>query len=66
VRVAQGPGRTAEVLAWWVGLTGLWLVLITTVDPLETAVGAAVALVAAVAARAAREAAAARRGGESR
>ncbi|MER6140096.1 hypothetical protein ABT174_08555 [Streptomyces sparsogenes] len=47
-----------EVLAWWVGLTGLWLVLISTVDPLEVVVGAGVGLAAAVAARAARRAAA--------
>ncbi|MGW7517356.1 hypothetical protein ACWGJ2_17375 [Streptomyces sp. NPDC054796] len=47
----------SEVLLWWLALTGLWLVLITTVDALETAVGAACALLAAVAARAARRAA---------
>ncbi|MFE2377776.1 hypothetical protein [Streptomyces sp. NPDC059398] len=46
----------AEVLLWWVLLTALWLVLISTVDVLETVVGAALALPAAVAARAARTA----------
>lgn len=45
-----------EVLAWWVALTGLWLVLISTVDGVEVAVGACVALVAASGARAARRA----------
>ena len=45
-----------EVLAWWVALTGLWLVLISTVDAVEVAVGAAVALLAASGARAARRA----------
>lgn len=45
-----------EVLAWWVALTGLWLVLISTVDRVELAVGALAALVAAFGARAARRA----------
>ncbi|MGW9027460.1 hypothetical protein ACWGQ5_25475 [Streptomyces sp. NPDC055722] len=45
-----------EVLGWWAGLTVLWLVLISTVDPLEWVVGASSALVAALAARAARRA----------
>ncbi|MDX3229095.1 hypothetical protein [Streptomyces sp. ME19-01-6] len=47
-----------EVLAWWAALTALWIVLISTVDLLEVAVGAGVGLLAAVAARAARRAAA--------
>ncbi len=45
-----------EVLAWWVALTGLWLVLISTVDRVELTVGALAALVAAFGARAARRA----------
>lgn len=47
----------SEVLAWWAALTVLWMVLISTVDPVETVVGAALALPAAGAARAARRAA---------
>ncbi|GAA2572820.1 MULTISPECIES: hypothetical protein [Streptomyces] len=46
----------AEVAAWWVPLAALWLVLISTVDPLELAVGAAASAVAALAARGARRA----------
>ncbi|MCH5671377.1 hypothetical protein [Streptomyces gilvus] len=46
----------AELLGWWVALALLWLVLISTVDPLELAVGAGSALVGALAARAARRA----------
>ena len=46
----------AEILAWWAALAVLWLVLITTVDPLELAVGAGAAGVAALAATAARRA----------
>ncbi|MEU6258452.1 hypothetical protein [Streptomyces sp. NPDC047043] len=46
----------AEVLAWWAGLAVLWLVLISTVDTLELAVGAGAAAVGALAARAARRA----------
>ncbi len=45
-----------EVLAWWVALTGLWLVLVSTVDRVELTVGALAALVAAFGARAARRA----------
>ncbi|MEU4896816.1 hypothetical protein AB0B12_29980 [Streptomyces sp. NPDC044780] len=45
-----------EVLVWWAALTGLWLVLISTVDPLEVLVGAAAALAAALLARAGRRA----------
>ncbi|MEX2980528.1 hypothetical protein [Streptomyces sp. C36] len=48
----------AEVLGWWAALTAVWTVLISSVDPLETAVGAAAALLAACAARGARRAAA--------
>ncbi|MER8010592.1 MULTISPECIES: hypothetical protein [unclassified Streptomyces] len=46
----------AELLAWWVALALLWLVLISTVDTLELAVGAGCAGVGALAARAARRA----------
>ncbi|MGV9889291.1 hypothetical protein [Streptomyces sp. NPDC003395] len=54
-------GRTAlravgELLAWWTALAVLWLVLISSVYPLEYAVGGAVAAVGALAARAARRA----------
>ncbi|MFF4394267.1 hypothetical protein [Streptomyces sp. NPDC001480] len=45
-----------EWLAWWAGLVLLWLVLISTVYPLEWAVGAGAAAVTALAARAARRA----------
>ncbi|MBI0378915.1 hypothetical protein JBE27_22175 [Streptomyces albiflaviniger] len=45
-----------EVLVWWAALTGIWLVLISTVDPLELLAGAASALAAAVLARAGRRA----------
>ncbi|WP_210569896.1 hypothetical protein [Streptomyces sp. GESEQ-4] len=50
----------AEILAWWAALTVLWLVLVSTVDALEPAVGAGAAAVAALAARAARRAVAGR------
>ncbi|WP_406140426.1 hypothetical protein [Streptomyces sp. NBC_01089] len=46
----------AELLLWWAALTGLWLILISTVDGLEAVAGTALALPAAVAARAARTA----------
>jgi len=46
----------AEVLVWWALLSALWLVLISTVDPVESCVGAGAALVAALGARAARRA----------
>jgi hypothetical protein len=46
----------AELLAWWAVLAALWLVLISTVDTLELAVGAGAAAVAALVARAARRA----------
>ena len=46
----------AELLGWWAALAVLWLVLISTVDALELAVGAGAAAVGALAARAARRA----------
>jgi hypothetical protein len=46
----------AELLAWWAALAVLWLVFISTVDPLELAVGAGAAAVGAPAALAARRA----------
>ncbi|ALV31733.1 hypothetical protein [Streptomyces sp. CdTB01] len=46
----------AELLAWWAGLVLLWLVLISTVDTLELAVGAGCAGAGALAAYAARRA----------
>jgi lauroyl/myristoyl acyltransferase len=46
----------AELLVWWLALALLWLVLISTVDTLERAVGAGAAFVGALAARAARRA----------
>ncbi|MFD7406079.1 hypothetical protein ACFV7R_26135 [Streptomyces sp. NPDC059866] len=46
----------AEALAWWVALTGVWLVLVSAVDTLELAVGAGSAGVSALAAGAARRA----------
>ncbi|MEU7211098.1 hypothetical protein AB0B06_22130 [Streptomyces sp. NPDC044989] len=46
----------AEVVAWWVPLTALWLVLVSTVDPLELAVGAGASALTAVVARGARRA----------
>jgi hypothetical protein len=46
----------AELLAWGAVLAALWLVLISTVDTLELAVGAGAAAVAALVARAARRA----------
>ncbi|MGR6968551.1 hypothetical protein ACU639_02890 [Streptomyces cynarae] len=49
-----------EIVLWWGGLTVLWIVLISSVDTLEWAVGASAALVGAVAARAARRAVGAR------
>ncbi|KUO06432.1 hypothetical protein [Streptomyces caeruleatus] len=47
---------TAEFLAWWAALAGLWLILVSAVDTLELAVGAGAAAVAALAAVAARRA----------
>ncbi|WP_328877517.1 hypothetical protein [Streptomyces sp. NBC_00299] len=49
-----------EFLAWWAALAVLWLILVTTVDTRELAVGAGVAGVAALAAVAARRAVAGR------
>ncbi len=46
----------AEVAAWWVPLAALWLVLVSTVDPLEVAVGAGASAVVALVARGARRA----------
>lgn len=46
----------AEVAAWWVPLAVLWLVLVSTVDPLEGAVGAGASAVVALVARGARRA----------
>ncbi|MCX5387170.1 hypothetical protein [Streptomyces sp. NBC_00083] len=54
--MGRAAAVTAEVLAWWVVLTGGWLVLISTVSALEWLVGASAALLAAVAAAAARRA----------
>lgn len=49
--------RTAlGVLGWWALLAALWLVFISTVDPLELLVGGAVAGVGAAAAWGARRA----------
>ncbi|MFC4332799.1 hypothetical protein ACFPC0_34550 [Streptomyces andamanensis] len=45
-----------EVLAWWAALVVLWLMLISTVYPLEWAVGAGAAGVGALVARAGRRA----------
>ncbi|MEV0977122.1 hypothetical protein [Streptomyces sp. NPDC049915] len=45
-----------ELLAWWAALAVLWLMLISTVHPLELAVGGGAAAVGAIAARAARRA----------
>ncbi|MEU4980165.1 hypothetical protein [Streptomyces sp. NPDC021969] len=45
-----------EVAAWWAPLTALWLVLVSTVGPLELAVGAGASAVTALVARAARRA----------
>lgn len=50
----------AEFLAWWAALAVLWLVLVTTVDTLELAVGASVAGLSALAAVTARRAVAGR------
>lgn len=50
-------GACAEVFAWWAALTGLWLVLVSSVDGLELGVGVTAALLSACGARAARRAA---------
>jgi hypothetical protein len=44
----------AEVLVWQAALTALWLVLISTVEPLELFVGLGCALLGAIAATGAR------------
>ncbi|MFD9635686.1 hypothetical protein [Streptomyces violascens] len=54
--MGRAAAVAAEVLAWWLLLTGAWLILISTVDALEYLVGASAALLAAVAALAARRA----------
>ncbi|MEV6795801.1 hypothetical protein AB0M87_28275 [Streptomyces sp. NPDC051320] len=46
----------AELLGWWAALLVLWLMFISTVDPLEVLVGSAAALFAAAAACGARRA----------
>ncbi|MFF8712781.1 hypothetical protein ACF07T_15315 [Streptomyces sp. NPDC015184] len=43
----------ARTILWWLALSGLWLILISSVEPLEVWVGAAAALLAAVAGAAA-------------
>ncbi|MFI9722028.1 hypothetical protein ACIHFE_20590 [Streptomyces sp. NPDC052396] len=53
--MARGAAA-AEIAGWWAGLTAVWTVLISTVDTLELAMGAACALAAACAARGARQA----------
>ncbi|GAA2422745.1 hypothetical protein ACFPFX_18105 [Streptomyces mauvecolor] len=54
--MGRAAAVAAEVLAWWLLLTGAWLVFVSTVEPLEFLVGASAALLAAVAAQAARRA----------
>ncbi|MER0449791.1 hypothetical protein ACFYM2_11150 [Streptomyces sp. NPDC006711] len=54
--MGRAAAVTAEVLLWWLLLTGGWLVLISTVDALEVLVGALAGLLAAVAAAGARRA----------
>ncbi|WP_392839070.1 hypothetical protein [Streptomyces sp. LN500] len=49
-------GLVAEILVWQVSLSALWLVLISTLEPLEVFAGLACALLGAVAAVAARRA----------
>lgn len=52
--VLAGPGLkgAAGTFVWWLVLTGLWLVLVSSPSALEGVVGAAAALPAAAAARA--------------
>jgi hypothetical protein len=52
----QLGAMVAEVLVWQGVLSALWLVLISTVDPLELFVGLGCALLGAIAATAARRA----------
>jgi hypothetical protein len=47
---------TAELAGWWAVVALLWLMLISTVDTLETLVGAGVAAAGTIAARAGRRA----------
>lgn len=56
--VRPTAAAAVELAVWWAALAGLWLVLVSTPDTLECAVGAAAALLGAIAARAARRAAA--------
>ncbi|MGW1963531.1 hypothetical protein ACWCPD_25170 [Streptomyces sp. NPDC001935] len=56
MRVGRSAAVVAEVLLWQVALSALWLMLISTVDPLEVFVGLGCALVGAVAAVEARRA----------
>lgn len=55
--MTRGLTTGAELLGWWAGLTGLWIVLIGPVDTPEWAVGAGAALLCAAAACGARRAA---------
>lgn len=55
IRSAAGP--CAEAAAWWAGLCGLYLCLITTITPGEIALAAGIAAAAAAAAVAGRRAA---------
>jgi hypothetical protein len=47
---------TSEVVPWWLGLTGLWLLTLSAPSPPETVAAAVAALPCAFAARAARHA----------
>ncbi|MFI9232760.1 hypothetical protein [Streptomyces rimosus] len=58
VKPSGAAATTVELTVWWAALTGLWLVLVSSLDTLEYLVGAAAALLGAFAARAARRAAA--------
>ncbi|WP_030667013.1 hypothetical protein [Streptomyces rimosus] len=58
VKPSGAAAKAAEPAVWWAVLTGLWLVLVSSLDTLEFLVGAAAALLGAFAARAARRAAA--------
>ncbi|MEV4441027.1 hypothetical protein AB0K09_18805 [Streptomyces sp. NPDC049577] len=52
----RGAVAAAEIAGWWAGLTALWSVLISTLEPLDLEIGAGCALLAACAARGARRA----------
>ncbi|GHH73319.1 hypothetical protein GCM10018793_11870 [Streptomyces sulfonofaciens] len=57
--MARGPARAAaaaETVAWAAPLLVFWLMLVSTVDRWELAVGAAAALLSGAAARGARRA----------